>query len=83
MTPAQTAAAEAVWQLDAVDPTTKLFLLALVDTGNPEQAAHRARMPAGQARLTLDWLREREIIDANGDVDPTAVAQLEPARTTA
>lgn len=76
MTPTQTKAAEVVWNLAAIDPATKLFLLALVATGDVAQAAQRAGMAAGQARLTIGWLRDRSIIDAAGNVDAAALAQL-------
>jgi hypothetical protein len=76
MTPTQTEAAEAVWNLAAVDPATKLFLLALITTGDLDEAAQRAGMAAGQARLTIGWLKDRSIIDSAGNVDPGALPQL-------
>jgi hypothetical protein len=81
--PASQEKTEAIWSLSSKDPATTLFLLALLETRDPAEAAVRAGLPENQARLTIGWLEDRGIIEADGEINSLALRDLAGDKTPA
>jgi hypothetical protein len=81
MTPQQqTELEQATWNVDVVNPGVKLYLLALIRSGDHEDAALHAGLTASDAAIARGWLTHLGVIDDDGTVDADGLKRAQTER---